>query len=186
MLIYFKNILILCVLIFAASKTKAQNDYVTLESSRDYISKPAKNAGFIELAGNAGLYSLNFDRIYFYKEKLKLSGRVGFAPHFNGIYIEQIYVLENNFILFKNPHHLELGLGATLQRRYNERPNEIDNYFWENILFSVWRIGYRYQKQDDGFFMRAGLTPAIMSKDAEGFHSNYFQFWIGLSLGLSF
>ena len=104
----------------------------------------------------------------------------------NNIYIEQIYVVENNFILLKNPHHLELGLGMTLQRRYNERPNQIDNYFWENIVFGVARFGYRYQKQDDGIFVRAGVTPIIMSNDAEGFHSNYFQFWGGVSVGVSF
>lgn len=170
---------------FCAFIASAQDDYA-LKPPRDYSINPAKNAGFIELGGNAGLYSLNFDRIYYYKEKLKISARVGFAPNFNGFYIEQIYILENNFILFKNPHHLELGLGVTLQRRYNEKPNEIDNYFWENILFSVWRCGYRYQKQDDGLFLRAGITPVVMSNDAEGFHSNYFQFWAGASVGLSF
>lgn len=172
-------------MIFLSLFTKAQDEYVA-SMPRDFSKNPAKTAGFIELGGNAGLYSLNIDRIYYYKEKLKLSARLGFAPHFNGIYIEQIYVLENNFILFKNPHHLELGLGATLQRRYNEKPDEVDTYFWENILFSVWRCGYRYQKQEDGFFLRAGLTPVVMSNDALGFHSDYFQFWAGLSIGLSF
>jgi hypothetical protein len=176
----FCLIFILCNLI-----TRAQDDYA-LHPPRDFNKKPAKNAAFIELGGNAGLFSLNIDRIYYYREKLKISGRLGFAPHFNGIYIEQIYIVENNFIFFKNPHHLELGLGATLQRRYNERPNEPDNYFWENILFSVARCGYRYQKQDDGFFVRAAITPAMMSSDAEGFHSNYFQFWAGVSVGVSF
>lgn len=181
----FRNYVFCLIFLFCALITSAQDDYA-LKPPRDYSKIPAKNAGFIELGGNAGLYSLNFDRIYFYKEKFKMSGRFGFAPHFNGIYIEQIYVLENNFILFKNPHHLELGLGATLQRRYNEKPNQIDNYFWENILFSVWRCGYRYQKEDDGMFLRAGITPVVISNDAEGFHSNYFQFWAGVSLGVSF
>ena len=58
--------------------------------------------------------------------------------------------------------------------------------FWENILFGVARCGYRYQKQDDGFFLKAGLTPIFMSKDAEGFHPDYFQFWGGISFGVSF
>ncbi len=181
----YKNSLFFVFFTFLCLFTKAQDDYAT-PAPRDYTKKPAKTAAFIELGGNAGLFSLNIDRIYYYKEKLKLSGRAGFAPHFNGIYIEQIYVLEHNFILFKNPHHLELGLGATLQRRYNERPNEVDTYFWENILFSVWRCGYRFQRQDDGFFFRAGLTPAVMSNDAEGFHPDYFQFWAGVSVGASF
>lgn len=181
----YKNNLFSTLLMFCTLLIKGQDDYTGLKA-RDYIKKPAKTAAFIELGGNAGLFCLNIDRIYIYKEKLKLGARLGFAPHFNGFYIEQIYVLENNFILFKNPHHLELGLGATMQRRYNERPNQIDNYFWESILFGVARCGYRYQKQDDGFFVRAALTPIFMSSDAEGFHSNYFQFWAGVSLGASF
>ncbi len=185
MLVPFKDILISFFLIFLGCTGMAQDDYA-LPPPRDYTKNPAKTACFIELGGNAGLYSLNVDHIYFYKEKLKMSARIGFAPHFNNIYVEQIYIIENNFTLFSNPHHLELGLGATLQRRYNERPGYTDDYFWENILFSVWRCGYRFQKQDDGFFIRVGLTPAVMSNDAEGFHPGYFQFWAGLSLGVSF
>ena len=180
-----KNTCFCLIFVFCAIISCAQDDFVS-KPPRDYTKNPAKNAAFIELGGNAGLYSLNFDHIYFYKENLKVSARLGFAPAPNGRYFEQIYIVENNFILFKNPHHLELGLGVTMQRRYNERPNLPDNYFWENIWFSVWRCGYRYQRQDDGFFVRAGLTPAIMSKDAEGFHSDYFQFWGGVSVGVSF
>ena len=81
--------------------SKAQDDYAG-PKARDYSKKPAKTAGFIELGGNAGLFSLNIDRIYYYKENLKVSARLGGAPHMNNIYIEQIYVVENNFILLKN------------------------------------------------------------------------------------
>lgn len=164
---------------------RAQDDYA-IKPPRDYSKKPARNAAFIELLGNAGLYSLNFDRIYYYKEKLKISARLGFAPQPHGWYFEQVYVAENNFILFSNPHHLEIGLGATMQRRYNQRPENEEEYFWENIWFGVLRTGYRYQKQDDGFFFKAGLTPIFMSRDALGFHPNYFQFWLGVGVGVSF
>lgn len=163
----------------------AQDEYV-LNAPRDYSKNPAKNAGYIELGGNAGLYSLNFDRIYWYHEKFKSGARIGFSPEPHGLYFEQVYLAENNFILFSNPHHLEIGIGCTMQRRYNEKPNEPDIYFWENIWFGVMRLGYRYQKQDDGLFFRAGLTPAITSKDALGYHPDYFRFWAGISIGMSF
>ncbi len=169
----------------AAFSLSAQDDYV-LKPPRDYNLNPAKFATFIELGGNGGLYSLNIDRIYYYKEQLKLSARLGFAPMFNGIYIEQAYIAEQNFILFKNPHHLEVGLGATLERLYNEKPNQPNQYFWENLVFGVTRCGYRYQKQDDGFFLRTAITPIIMSHDALGSHPNYFRFWAGVSVGVSF
>ncbi len=180
------TILFVLVVLSGFSANAQEEDYTAPRPARDYEVNPSKNLAYIELGGNAGFFSLNYERIYFYKEKLKMSVRGGFAPNFNGIYIEQAYVLENNFILFKNPHHLEFGVGVTMQRRYNERPNQTDVYFWENILFSVWRCGYRYQKKDDGFFLRAGITPAVMSNDALGFHPGYFTFWGGVSVGISF
>ncbi|MFO0321228.1 MAG: hypothetical protein ACK504_02230 [Bacteroidota bacterium] len=163
----------------------AQTDYV-VKPPRDYNLKPSKFSAFIEFGGNAGLFSLNADRIYYYRKDIKISSRIGFALHMNNIYMEPIILLENNFILFKNPHHLELGLGATIQRRFNEKENEPNLYAWENIFFSVWRCGYRFQKQDDGLFLRAALTPVIMRKDDVSFQSNYFQFWAGVSIGMSF
>ena len=181
-----KHIFLLPLILLSLFLKAQQEEYAILKPPRDYEKEPAKNAAFVELAGNAGLFSLNYERLYYYREKFKMGARGGFAPNFNGIYIEQVYLVENNVILFKNPHHLELGIGVTLQRRYNERPNRTDSYFWENILFSVMRCGYRYQKQDDGFFLRAGLTPVIMSNDALGFHGDYFQFWGGISVGMSF
>lgn len=180
-----RHVLILLCLVVAVRLCGQTEDYVQ-PSPRDYSKHPAKNAGFIELGGNAGLYSLSFDRIYHYREKLKCSGRVGFTPLPNGLYFEQAYVLEHCFVLLKNPHHLELSLGATMQRRYNEKPDNTGAYAWENIWFSVWRCGYRYQRQDEGVYFRAGLTPAIMSHDALGFHPGYFQLWGGLSIGTSF
>ena len=167
------------------AEAQTEPDYI-LNAPRDYNTKPAKNAGFIELGGNAGLYSINFDRIYVYKESVKLSARAGFAPHMNGYYLEQRYVIENNFILLPNPHHLEFGIGSTMHRNYNPTQGDTSNYKWENIFFGTMRCGYRYQKQDDGLFIRAALTPILFSKDAVGFHSDYFQFWVGASVGVSF
>lgn len=170
---------------FYSYNLQSQDDYA-LSSPRDFNKQPAKNSAFIELGGNAGLYSLNFDRIYLYKNDLKLSGRFGFAPEPHGHHFEQGYVIEHNIILFSNPHHLEIGTGVTLQRRYNEKPGLPDNYFWENIWFGVLRAGYRFQKQEDGVFFKTGLTPIILRNSAEGFDSGYFQFWLGVAIGISF
>lgn len=163
----------------------SQDDYV-LKPPRDYSKNPAKNAFFIELGGNAGLYSLNYDRIYLYKEKLKLSARIGLAINPKGKLIEQVYLVEQNIILFQNPHHLEIGIGITNQRQYNESCNTIGKYLWENILYGSTRLGYRYQKQDDGLFLRAGLTPIFMQQSDCGFNASYFQLWAGFAIGMSF
>ena len=131
-------------------------------------------------------YSLNLDQIYYYKEKLKLAARVGFAINPHGVYVEQAYVLEQNIVFFKNPHHLELGIGITMQRQYNESCSIPDSYLWENLWYGAWRCGYRYQKQDDGFFLKAALTPVFMQQSDCGFDAHYFQLWAGVGVGMSF
>ena len=184
-LIPFKNRCLCVSLILCGSLLIAQEDYVA-KPPRDYATKPAKNAAFVELAGNGGLYSLNVDRIYYYKEKFKLSARLGFAINPHGIYLEQAYILEQNFILFKNSHHLELGIGATIQNQFNESCKTTGEYLWEKIIYSTLRCGYRYQKQDDGFFLKAGLTPVLMQQSNCGFNASYFQLWAGVGVGMSF
>lgn len=179
------SILFIHLLFISFLNLNAQDDYA-LKPPRDYDKKPARNSGYIELGGNAGFYSLNFERIYYYKEKIKISGRFGFSPQMHGYYFEQVYVLENNFIFLKNPHHVEIGVGETLQRRYNEKCNTQDEYFWENLWWSLARIGYRYQKQDDGFFLKIGITPITLQKNACEFNPTYFQLWAGISIGMSF
>ncbi len=163
----------------------AQDDYA-LKTPRDFIKNPTKNAAFVEIGGNGGLYSLNFERIYLYQEKFKMSGRIGFAINPHGVYVEQSYVLEQNFILLKNPHHIEFGLGLTIQNQYNENCKIAGDYLWEKITYSTLRCGYRYQKQDDGFFLKAALTPASGQISNCGFDINYFQLWAGVGVGLSF
>ena len=180
-----KLILIIHFIFISKLNLLAQDDYA-LKPPRDYEKKPARNSGYIELGGNAGFYSLNFERIYFYKEKIKLSARFGFSPQIHGYYFEQVYVLENNFIFLKNPHHIEIGIGETLQRRYNEKCDIKDEYFWENLWWSIARIGYRYQKQDDGFFCKIGITPIALQKNECEFNPRYLHLWEGVSIGMSF
>jgi hypothetical protein len=65
----------LILLLFCFSKVLfCQQDYA-LKPARDYTKKPAKNAAYVELGGNAGFYSLNFERTYFYRERFKMAAR---------------------------------------------------------------------------------------------------------------
>lgn len=177
-----RAIIFFCCISLAAM---AQNDF-ELKPPRNYELKPARMAFYIELGGNAGLYSLNAEYYYLYKEKCKLSGRLGFnvVPH--GYYLHQAYLIEQNVVLFKTPHHLELGLGITVQRQYNERYNSTTDYFWENTWYATTRFGYRYQKQEEGLFLKAGLTPIVFQKSHYEFNASYFQLWAGVSIGVSF
>lgn len=169
---------------YAQVKTE---DYV-LENPRDYSKYPARSANYIELLGNGGLYSLNYDYIYYYREKFKMSGRVGASLFPNGYYIEQSYVIESNFIFLKNPHHIEIGPGLTLQRKFNPTCADPSIYRWESIWFGMFRFGYRYQPQDDGFFLRAGITPVFYRKSDCGVEFPVTQtwFWAGVAVGVTF
>ncbi len=176
----------LCLIFVLFTRIAFSQDDYHLKPPRDYDKSPAKNAAFIELGGNGALYSLNYDRIYYYKEKIKLSARLGFAINPRGKLIEQGYVIEQNMILLPNPHHVEAGLGVSIQRQYNERCYTVGEYKWENILYAAARLGYRYQKQDDGLFLRVAITPIFMQQSDCGFDAFYFQVWGGISIGMSF
>ena len=180
------------VFIFFSVLLKGQikhDDYV-LEKPRDYNKFPALNANYIELLGNGGLYSLNFDRIFVSRKNFKISGRVGANIWPVGYKIEQAYVVENNYIFFGGDHHFEIGPGLTLQRKFNpvcSDTSEFPKYSWENVWFGMFRLGYRYQKEEEGFFFRFGLTPILYRKyncATDIPPSNWF--WLGIAVGVSY
>lgn len=170
----------------AASAQIKETEYV-LETPRDYNKDPARTATFLELGGNGSLYSINFDHIFFYKEKIKISARPGFAIFPNGYHIEQAYVIENNYILFSNPHHLEIGPGLTMQRKFQTSCRDSTQDIWENLFYGMVRVGYRYQRQEDGLFFRIGILGIPYKKDDCGTQippKNIL--WLGISIGISY
>jgi hypothetical protein len=165
------------------------DDYV-LEKPRDYSKDPAVTANYIELLGNGGLYSLNFDRVFVYRKKFKISGRIGGNIWPNGRYLEQAYVVENNYIFFDGDHHFEVGPGLTLQRKYNpvcSDTTQYPKYNWESVWFGMFRLGYRYQKEEEGFFFRFGLTPILYRKyDCATDIPPGNWFWLGIAFGVTY
>ena len=99
---------------------------------------------YTELLGNAGLlYSIGYDYTIKLKGKEKLSFNCGFQ-YFYGMYSlsPQINYLQGK----KKNHYRDLGIGVICS-------NELTA-----ILF---RIGYRYQREDGGFFFKIAYTPAF-------------------------
>ncbi|WP_291777259.1 hypothetical protein [Cecembia sp.] len=160
----------------------------------------AKNMVFAELLGNSGLYAVHYGRILLQKEKMKLSGSVGFSlvpgkgfePHYPN-YLSPVIPVEFSAFWGKSKHHLELGAGSYVfqGRKYlfdSEFPptNVREVVHWDTSL--TMRIGYRYQKPEGGFFFRAGYTPRVDFTSFE-FAENrvrFIPFSLGLSLGKSF
>lgn len=184
---YLKKIIILCFLISSVLQAQIKETEYVLDTPRDYKKYPALNSNYIEILGNGGLYSLNFDRIFLYRPAFKISGRAGAMIWPNGYNIEQGYVVENNYIFFNGDHHLEIGPGLTLQRKYNPSCKDTITYKWESIWFGMFRLGYRYQKESDGFFFRFGLTPIFYRKyDCREDLPPPNWFWLGIAVGMSY
>ncbi len=143
----------------------------------------AKNAVYLEVLGNGGAYSLNYERAFSPKFLL----RVGFAswsssaPFGGDESITTIPVMINSLFGTGN-HKFEGGLGFLLggeKHSGNEAwPESSDTIF---ALTGV--AGYRYQKPSGGIIFRAGLTPFLNLGDSE---YPDFNFSAGGSIGYAF
>lgn len=177
--------------IICMKEIHAQRDSVILEDGTVLYDLPTpkkpRNALFMEIFTNGGLYSLNYDRILFLKEKWGITGRAGifFFPRGPGN-MESAVVLEPNVIIGKEKFFFEGGFGFTRYIQVNKPAGE-DKYRqsdWENYL-SI-RAGFRIQnRNENGLFFRAGLTPIFYYMDKDG--SDWFgQILGGVGFGVSF
>jgi hypothetical protein len=160
----------------------------------------AKNMVLAELLGNSGLYAVHYGRILHQKEKMKLSGSVGFSlvpgkgfePHYPN-FLRPVIPVEVTAFWGKSRHHLEIGTGCFVfqDRKYMFDPefpptNLREVVHWDTSV--TMRIGYRYQKPEGGFFFRAGYTPRVDFTSFESAENpvRFIPFSVGISLGKSF
>lgn len=169
-----KRILFVILMIIPVFGLQAQDEY-------------AKNAVYLELAGNGGLYSLNYERAL----SPKFLIRVGFASWEPGFLImggeksiTTIPLMVNS--LFGQSHHkIEGGLGVML----GSEKFTGDNSFLstpdskENIFALTGTAGYRYQKPSGGIIFRSAITPFINMGDSE---YPDFNISVGGSIGYAF
>lgn len=156
----------------------------------------AKNTIFVEVFGNGGLYSINFDRILAQKKNIKVTARLGasFIPNTesNGIWSLPV---EFNF-LYGKKKHWEFGFGIGYGHGLN---NVITNYYDENLLISSTLFGtikilnYRYQKPEGGIFFHIGFVSIIQIYEfneslISGYQYKSFQnyFYPNIGIGYTF
>lgn len=159
----------------------------------------AKNSIHAEFAGNSGGYALNYGRIIFQKNRIKLAVSAGFSMFYRRLderiasdYWVPVFPAEITAFWGKSKHHLELGAGFyTLRNRTyifdEDFPNNIrEQIHWDQFI--VGRIGYRYQRPTGGFFFRAGFTPMIEFNNSDTVYKgiSFIPFGLGISLGMSF
>ncbi len=191
-----------------------------------------KNSLYIEIGGQSIFYSLNYDRLFQIKEKNQTSFTVGASIVPKNAFCDFgiSTPMSYNFILGKSNHKFVIGIGLTpfyLKRHIiDEVSSMFDyqgfmnyggqistykiNYLAKEFYFYLTpKLGYRYQKQEEGLFIKADLTPLLAGyffqekiRDGYGiglsrtvtltyfnnvpFNSKSVQFWAGVSLGWTF
>ncbi len=163
---------------------------------------------YLELGGNAGLYSFNYERVLS-ADKLLVTGRIGLGVFSEGFFVKpadkkgldiSIPFGGNAMYNIGGAHNVEFGLGATLYTgkvyhieitadNINQQPVSPELVrkwsFWPNF-----GLGYRFQKPDSKLYYRGfangHLTRRVLADDANR-HSQYsvvtLDPWLGLSIG---
>jgi len=154
----FVTILFLTSFFISTNNVYAQTDSVAANTEF------SRNTLFLELLGNAGLYSINYEHRIFEQWGL----RVGFSRVNFALDVETgpvtLAPLMINHIRGKGNNHLEVGAGVLLSSSQDT----------QGITATV---GYRFQPQQGGFHFHVGFTPII---------SDEFLPFGGVGIGVSF
>jgi len=168
------------------SQIKINKNFIYSFDSLDYKTNTlnnetfAKNAVHFELLGNGLIYSLGYERIFIHKQKHKLFGNFGFSYWKN----DYDYALSSQIgYLYGCKRKFEFGFGYSLLLTYEDHPYVVENpqFLYDHLFFL--RIGYRYQKAEEGIFYKAAFTP-FHYKDS-GFLPLIMP-WIGIAIGYTF
>ena len=135
--------------------------------------RSANSSVYIELGGNALLYSINYDH-RFGNDWGARGGlmRAGISD----VSFTIIPLMGHYFI--GTIHHLELGAGLASISVSVDVPDAEFAGISESTVAGTFTIGYRYQRPEGGLLFRTGLTPLV-----GGFGT---ATWAGLSVGYSF
>ncbi len=146
-----------------------------VEPGRAYEENPeARNALYIELLGNAGLYSMNYDRtVVTLAERHRIGFRVGLSLvplDTLGVQFPLVFPVTLNY-LYGRQRRLEIGAGVA--------PRVVFDKDWSPSVsvHLATTLGFRLQRFDNDFVFRVGFTPL--------FFDGVFP-WVGVSLGRAF
>jgi hypothetical protein len=160
------------------------NRYITilclsifLFSASPVLPQSHPNSLYVELLGNGGLYSINYDRLF----TSNIGGRIGFSylSFKKDLFLPEMtlftFPVSFSYLLGEGSSKLELGAGITIVSGEFDWVNEKGSggLVVPNLIF-----GYRFQSSDGGFLFRIGYIPLFTS---EGVLS-----WVGLSMGATF
>jgi hypothetical protein len=148
----------------------------------------ARNAVFVELLGNGGLYSINYERML--TDQLGL--RVGYAAWNSPLWFEgttpdryQTVPVTMSYLLGRGERKLELGGGITFGQGTSDRSSGTGRDFSFRTLTAM--VGYRSQPREGGYLFRVGATPFYSFDDGEEAYPDPGLFFsVGISFGYRF
>lgn len=128
------------------------------------------NAVYVELLGNGGLMSINYDRILYSNENSHIFARLGTSEWHAEDSNESNWSIipEIGFLLGKNRHFLDVGFGLTYWT------GNQDLYFYP-------RFGYRYIGKR-GLVIRLAVLSFVINHEPDSFGG----YWPGLAVGYGF
>ncbi|MFB6258162.1 MAG: hypothetical protein ABEH38_05675 [Flavobacteriales bacterium] len=134
------------------------------------VDLPSSNAFFVELLGNGGAYSINYERLFLTGPPLSFRGRTG-VSFFGGRFTFPVMISTSHPLL--GPLEMEWGGGVLLI------PD-----FQKGGLVHQWsaRGGIRYSNSQ-GLLLRLAYTPFFRSASK---NEKWIRHWGGLSIGLLF
>ncbi|MES1245727.1 MAG: hypothetical protein ABUT39_29240 [Acidobacteriota bacterium] len=156
--------------------------------AQDPATPAARNAVFVELLGNGGVYSLNYERML--TDHLGL--RVGYAAWDSPLLFEgtppdryRTVPVTMSYLLGNGERKLELGGGVTFGQGTLDRSFDTRRDFSFHNLTAI--VGYRSQPRDGGYLFRVGATPFYSFDDGEeAYPEPGLSFSAGVSFGYSF
>ncbi len=150
-----------------------------------------KNTVYIEILGNAGTYSLNYDRLLYQSKGYKLACRLGFSFFPKKTYNIQSFPLELS-VLFSayGSHYIEIGSGLSYIKGLETKDVITDvtgsRKYVSESLYVPFRLGYRFQQQRGRLFLKAGVIPMVGIYEFEKEFSEKSHVWLGGAIGYSF
>jgi hypothetical protein len=139
----------------------------------------ASNTFFVELGGNALVYSVNYERFFTPKLGVRVGGMYLRADDDAGTEVGVgLFPVMGTYLLGVGNSHFETGAGIGIATAGVDETDVGGDDWGDSAVYLTGTLGYRYQKPEGGVIFRAGFTPIF----ADG---NLLP-WVGVSVGYAF
>src|SRR5687768_9919148 len=119
----------------------------------------ASNTFFVELGGNAAVYSLNYERFFTPQIGLRVGGMYLQADDdFGDEVAVGLFPVMATYLLGQGNGHFEVGGGLGFATA-GFSSTDLSDDFSDSAVYGTATFGYRYQKPEGGVIFRAGFTP---------------------------